>query len=124
MMGRMRGYRIYALTDDVTSLKEKHACQFSHYDCRMFLEGRHNRAYEKSGGWSGYSILQGISPADSLSQAANRVAGSDIQSVVLSRRKSERLEYFFQPRSEEVLRAVVENAARLLELIDRHNSGR
>jgi len=106
----------------VTSLKEKHACQFSHYDCRMFLEGRHNRA--KSGGWSGYSILQGISTTDSLSQAANRVVSSDVQSVVLSRRKSERLEYFFQPRSEQVLRAVVENAARLLELIDRHNSGR
>ena len=67
----------------------------------------------------------GLSPATDLTEPAARLAkGNDLQSIALRRRRSERLEYFFQPRNEEVLRAVVENAARLFELIDRHNSGR
>jgi len=127
MMGKMRQYRIYALTDDLKNLKDKYPSQFSRYDCRMLLEGRYNPTYEKSRGWSGYSLLQGlwtgVSPANGLDDAAAKLAArSDVQSIVLSRRKSERLEYFFQPHNEEVLRAVVENAARLFELIDCHHS--
>lgn len=125
MMGRMRQYRIYALADDVHSLKQKYASRFSQQDCRMILEGRYNQSQTKRNRWSGYTILgglgPGISPVGDLSDIAERLAKTrDVRSIALTRRKSERLEYFFQPQSEEVLRTVVENAARLFELIDRH----
>jgi len=89
----------------------------------MLLQGRYVRPRGKKGEWAGYTLLQGlwtgISPAEDLSGTAAILAGrTDVQSIALRRRKSERLEYFFRPQTEEMLRAVVENAARLLELID------
>jgi len=68
-------------------------------------------------------LWSGISPARGLSRAAAIMAERrDVRSIALSRRKSERLEYFFRPQTEEMLRAVVENAARFLELIDLHRA--
>jgi len=124
IMGRMRQYRIYALADDVEGLRQKYPSCFSSGDIRMLLEGRYSRSAEKMRRWSGYTLLDGLgpglSPATDLREPAARLAkGSDLRSIALRRRRSERLEYFFQPRSEDILRAVVENAARLFELIDR-----
>jgi len=130
MLGRMRQYRIYALADDVHGLRQKYASQLSTRDCAMFIEGRYNRSLERKKGWSwpGYTLLEGlcsgISPARDLSKvSAILAARANVQSIALSRRKSERLEYFFCPQNEEVLRAIVENAARLFELIDQKNQG-
>jgi len=122
-MGRMRQYRLYALSDDVQALREKHSLQFSTRDCPMLLQCRYSQSLEKKEGWSGYTLLSGlwsgISPVGDLSKAsAILVSRTDVGSIALSRRKSERLEYFFRPRNEEVLKAVVENAARFFELID------
>lgn len=126
MLGKMKHYRIYALADDVEGLRHKHPSQFSTRDCVMFIEGKCNRSLERKKGWSlsGYTLLKGlwsgISPAGDLSKASARLANrNDVQSIALSRAKAERLEYFFCPQNEKVLRAVVENAARLFELIDR-----
>lgn len=122
-MGRMRQYRLYALSDDVQALRQKHSLQFSTCDSPMLLQGRYSQSLEKKKGWSSYTLLRGlwtaISPARDLSQAAAILAGrADVGAIALSRKKSERLEYFFRPRNEEVLKAVVENAARFFELID------
>jgi hypothetical protein len=123
MMGRMRQYRIYALTDDIQGLRQKYPFQFSSCDCSMLLQGRYSRSHEKKSEWAGYTLLRGlwsgISPTEDLSGKATILAGrTDVQSIALSRKKSERLEYFFRPQTEDILRAVVENAARLFELID------
>jgi hypothetical protein len=89
----------------------------------MLLQGRYGRSHGKKKEWAGYTLLRGlwsgISPTEDLSGKATILARTtDVQSVALSRRKSERLEYFFRPQTEEILRAVVENTARFLELID------
>lgn len=128
MTGRMRQYRVYALSDDIPALRQKYVSQFSTRDCAMFFEGRYDHSGEKRRGWSVYTLLEGlrsgISPARDLSRTAAILASrADVQSIALSRRKSERLEYFFCPQNEEVLRAIVENAARLFELIDQRRSG-
>ncbi len=125
MMGRTRQYRIYALTDDVCSLKQQYSSQFSHQDCKMILEVQHRQSQAKRGRGSHYTVLRGagplVSPADNLwGTAVSLAKNPDLQSIALRRRKSERLIYYFQPQSEETLRAVVENAARLFELIDHH----
>jgi hypothetical protein len=125
MMGRMRQYRIYTLADDVQGLRQKYPSQFSSHDCSMLLQGRCARPHEKKTEWAGYTLLRGlypgISPTEDLSEKAAILAGrADVQSIALSRRKLERLEYFFHPTGEEVFRTVVENAAKLFELIDQH----
>jgi len=127
MMGRMRQYRVYALSDDIPVLRQNYVSQVSTRDCAMLLEGRYNHSGEKRRGWSVYTLFQGlwseISPARDLSRASAILASrNDVQSIALSRRKSERLEYFFCPPTEDVLRTIVENAARFLELIDQRRA--
>ena len=149
MLGKMRQYRIYALVDDVEGLRQKYPSQFSKRDVQMLLLGRKTklnrrarakRSIDLGGGWideygqtrglkatsreGSYTILRGlwagISPAEDLSNKASLLTRrEDVEAICLSRRKSERLEYFFCPRTENVLRALVENAARFFELIDK-----
>jgi hypothetical protein len=68
------------------------------------------------GSWLGVSTAQDLSEQASLWSSED-----DVQAICLRRGKSERLEYFFCPQKEEVLRATIENAARFFELIDQRS---
>jgi len=117
ILGKTREFRVYALTDDVLALKKSRPTLFSRNDMHLFLESRLGSGRGVSYGWGG-----SVSVAGELTPAAWSLlnSGTTTTGLALSRRKAERLEYFFRPQSEEVLRAVVENAARLFELIDLH----
>lgn len=136
-LGRMRQYRIYGLADDVQGLRQKYPTQFSDYDVQMLLlertiiSGKRGRmAKNKRKRWpvegryeisraSWHGSWLGVSPAQDLSEQASLWRSEDdVQAICLRRRKSERLEYFFCPQGEEVLRATIENGARFFELID------
>ncbi|MCL0079930.1 DEAD/DEAH box helicase family protein [Dehalococcoidia bacterium] len=115
ILGKTRDFRVYALTDDVLALKESRPTLFSRYDMHLFLKPRLGSGRDLSYGWGG-----SVSAARELTPIARSLlnSGTATTGLALSRRKAERLEYFFRPQSEEVMRAVVENAARLFELID------
>lgn len=116
MMGRSREYRIYALADDPDSLKRENSNLFAQNDIYMALESRigqgRNISYK-----SGRSVTATMElPPETLSLLYSE---TEVRGISLSRKKSEKLEYLFRPQSLEVLKVMIENAARLFELLNR-----
>lgn len=131
--GRMREYRVYALSDDVAGLWRARPDLFSSRPIQLLGElilagktGKRARPFEavlaarggresvfQFGQW--FSYTPGDDPSLYIAELRTR---EDVLGLVFRRRKSERLEYWCKPESTEVLEALAQNSVRFLELLD------